>query len=61
MTRIAVISDVPANLPALEAVLADIHRHSIFTIPTLVDILGYGSSPNYVVKRFANPEIRNIL
>ena len=61
MKRIAVISDVHANLPALEAVLEDIHRHSIDTILNLGDFVGYGPFPNEVVKRLAKPEIRNIL
>ncbi len=61
MKRIAVISEVHANLPALEAVLEDIHRHSIDTILNLGDFVGYGPFPNEVVKRLAKPEIRNIL
>jgi putative phosphoesterase len=37
--RIAVISDIHGNLPALEAVLEDIARHKVDTIVNLGDIL----------------------
>ena len=49
--RIAVISDVHANLPALEAVLA--HAGSVDTIWHLGDIVGYGPEPDAVVDRLA--------
>ncbi len=39
---VAVISDVHANLPALEAVLADVEQHGIRRIWCLGDTLGYG-------------------
>jgi diadenosine tetraphosphatase ApaH/serine/threonine PP2A family protein phosphatase len=41
--RVAVISDVHANLPALEAVLAAIDTETIWC---LGDVVGYGASPN---------------
>jgi predicted phosphodiesterase len=42
---VAVISDIHANLEALEAVLADIDRRGIRDIVCLGDIVGYGPDP----------------
>jgi predicted phosphodiesterase len=42
---VAVISDVHANLPALEAVLADIDARGIDRIWCLGDTVGYGAQP----------------
>lgn len=48
--RIALLSDVHANLPALEAVLAHIaNQPEIGSIYHLGDLVGYSSSPNEVV------------
>ncbi len=44
--KAAVISDIHANLPALEAVLADIDEAGVDQIWCLGDAVGYGSSPN---------------
>jgi len=49
MIRIALISDIHANLPALTAVLADIDRRDIRTIYHLGDLTGYAPWPNEVV------------
>jgi predicted phosphodiesterase len=47
--RIAVISDIHSNLPALEAVLADIDREGPDEIWCLGDVVGYGPQPNECV------------
>ena len=47
--RIAVLSDIHANLPALDAVLAD--AGSVDAIWHLGDVVGYGPDPNGVVAR----------
>lgn len=47
--RVAVISDIHANLPALEAVLAEIEREGVEEIWCLGDIVGYGADPNACV------------
>ena len=47
--RIAVLSDVHANLPALDAVLADAGR--VDAVWHLGDIVGYGPEPDAVVAR----------
>lgn len=43
--RVAVISDIHANLPAFETVLADIEQAAIDEIWCLGDIVGYGAQP----------------
>jgi diadenosine tetraphosphatase ApaH/serine/threonine PP2A family protein phosphatase len=47
--RVALISDVHGNLPALEAVLADIRRCELAAIWCLGDLVGYGGEPNECV------------
>ena len=47
--RIALISDVHANLPALEAVLAAIGEQGVDGIWCLGDLVGYGAQPNECV------------
>jgi Icc-related predicted phosphoesterase len=49
--RIAVFSDIHGNLPALEAVLADIHRQSVDAVYCLGDLVGYAPFPNEVTER----------
>lgn len=44
--NVAVISDIHANLPALETVLAEIDEHGIDEVWCLGDAVGYGASPN---------------
>jgi predicted phosphodiesterase len=44
--RLAFISDIHANLEALEVVLADIKEQKIEEIICLGDIVGYGANPN---------------
>jgi diadenosine tetraphosphatase ApaH/serine/threonine PP2A family protein phosphatase len=44
--RIAVISDIHANLHALESVLTDVDRESVDEIWCLGDVVGYGPRPN---------------
>ena len=43
--RKAIISDIHANLPALEAVLADVADQEVTSIYCLGDVIGYGPSP----------------
>ena len=43
---IAIISDIHANVEALEAVLADVDRRGIKDIICLGDVVGYGASPH---------------
>ncbi|MBI4021719.1 MAG: metallophosphoesterase family protein [Candidatus Aenigmarchaeota archaeon] len=46
---VALISDLHANIDALEAVLADIDRRGIGEIRCLGDVVGYNAAPNEVV------------
>jgi predicted phosphodiesterase len=52
MTKILVISDVHANLVALEAVLADAGK--VDETWCLGDLMGYGPQPNECIDRVAN-------
>jgi len=47
--RIAVVSDIHANLHALEAVLADVDREPVDELWCLGDLVGYGPRPNECV------------
>ncbi len=51
MDRIAIISDIHGNMPALEAVLADIGSRGITRIFCLGDLIGKGPHPEQVVDR----------
>jgi len=44
--RVAVLSDIHANLPALDAVLADVRGETPDEVWCLGDVVGYGASPN---------------
>ena len=49
--RIAIISDIHGNLPALEAVVADVKKQHPDQLYCLGDLVGYGASPNEVTER----------
>jgi predicted phosphodiesterase len=49
--RLAVLSDIHANEPALEAVLGDISTREIDETWCLGDVVGYGAQPDGCVKR----------
>jgi predicted phosphodiesterase len=49
VNRYALLSDVHANLPALEAVLADLERRAVAATFHLGDLVGYAPWPNEVV------------
>ena len=49
--RYALISDIHANLPALDAVLAEVALRNVAATYHLGDLVGYSSSPNEVVAR----------
>ena len=54
--RLAIFGDIHANLPALEAVLADIERQRVDVLYCLGDLVGYATFPNEVTR--ANSEAR---
>ena len=49
MTRLALISDIHANVPALEAVLADIESRDVRATYHVGDLVGYAPWPNETV------------
>ena len=59
--RYALISDIHANLPALEAVLADIRgRAGVDAVFHLGDLVGYAPWPNEVVQRIRDERIAGV-
>ncbi len=57
---LVLISDIHANLPALEAVLADIAKGTPAGIYHLGDLVGYGPWPNETVERLREAGIPGI-
>ena len=60
MTRVAVITDIHANLPALDAVLARIDEQGIETTYCGGDLVGYGPRPDEVCARIEDRGIPTI-
>lgn len=58
--RYALLSDVHGNLPALEAVLADIEFREVAGLFHLGDLVGYSPWPNEVVKRLTDAGVRGV-
>ena len=54
--KVALIGDVHANLPALEAVLEDAHGRNVEAVWNVGDFVGYGAFPDEVVKRLQQEE-----
>jgi putative phosphoesterase len=54
--KVALIGDIHANLPALEAVLAHIQDQDVEAIWNIGDFVGYGAFPNRVVQWFRKNE-----
>jgi predicted phosphodiesterase len=61
MRRIALFSDIHGNLPALDAVLADIDASGIAERYCLGDLVGYGPDPAGVIDRIRATGIPTIL
>lgn len=59
--KIAFFSDIHANLPALEAVLADIDRQKPDMVYCLGDLVGYNIWPNEVVAEIRKRSIPTIM
>ncbi|MHC4163151.1 MAG: metallophosphoesterase family protein [Planctomycetota bacterium] len=55
--QIAIISDVHANIEALEAVVADIKKKMIRDIVCLGDIIGYGPNPRECLQRLMDSKM----
>lgn len=59
--RVALIGDVHANLPALEAVLAHAHDQGVEAIWNVGDFVGYGAFPDEVVQRLRKEDALSIV
>src|SRR5664279_2991240 len=59
--RIALIGDVHANLPALEAVLRHALQNGAQTVWNVGDFVGYGPFPDQVVRRIQSEGIPSII
>lgn len=59
--RIAIFSDVHGNLPALDAVLADVRSQQPDAVYCLGDLVGYAPFPNEVVERIRQEAIPTIM
>ena len=59
--RVAVFSDIHANIHALDAVLADIERQGVDRLICLGDLVGYGAFPNEVIARIRERDIPTIM
>lgn len=59
--KVAIISDIHANLEALEAVISDIAAYQPDRIVCLGDLVGYGPDPEAVVSRVADLGITCVL
>ncbi len=59
--KIALISDIHANLPALEAVLRHARRREAEAVWNAGDLVGYGPFPDAVVQRLREEEVVSIV
>jgi len=58
--KVALIGDVHANLPALEAVLVHAHDQGVEAIWNVGDFVGYGAFPDSVVQRLRKENVLSI-
>lgn len=61
MQRLTIFGDIHANLPALEAVLADIETRELSPDYCLGDLVGYGTFPNEVTTTIREQKIPTIM
>lgn len=61
MERVAIFSDIHANLPALEAVLADMDARGLVDRYCLGDLVGYATFPNEVIEVIGAKQIPTIM
>ena len=59
--RVALIGDVHANLPALEAVLQHARRHRVHEVWGVGDWVGYGPCPDEVVQSLRQHEVKAVV
>ena len=61
MMKVALIGDIHANLPALEAVLEHARQNAVESLWNLGDFVGYGAFPEETVNRMRATNAINIL
>jgi putative phosphoesterase len=61
MQGITIFGDIHANLPALEAVLADIEARDLSPLYCLGDLVGYGTFPNEVIETIRKRNIPTLM
>lgn len=59
--RIAILSDIHANITALEAVLDDLKQQNVEAVYCLGDLVGYAPFPNEVIDRIQRDAIPTIM
>lgn len=61
MKHVTIFGDIHGNLPALEAVLADIEAHDTAPLYCLGDLVGYGTFPNEVIATIRERNIPTLM
>lgn len=61
MNQVTIFGDIHGNLPALEAVLANIDANNLFPLYCLGDLVGYGTSPNEVIETISERNIPTLM
>jgi predicted phosphodiesterase len=61
MRRIALLSDIHGNLPALDAVVSDIAATGLTDVYCLGDLVGYGPDPAGVIDRVRSMDVPTVL
>jgi putative phosphoesterase len=61
MNRVTIFGDIHGNLPALEAVHADIEAHDLSPLYCLGDLVGYGTFPNEVISSIRERNIPTLM
>lgn len=59
--RLAILSDIHANLPALDAVLSHVHAQTLDAVYCLGDLVGYAPFPNEVIERVQLENIPTVM
>jgi putative phosphoesterase len=61
MNRVTIFGDLHGNLPALEAVLADMDARELSPLYCLGDLVGYGTFPNEVIATIRERNIPTLM
>lgn len=61
MNRVVIFGDIHANLPALEAVIADMDARRLAGRYCLGDLVGYGTFPNEVITRIREMNVPTLM